>query len=301
MQTADLCLPWYWQYDVDFVQYIDEACQSRGLTLWTITPQNLIEAVNDLYTGGRSFRTLLDRAADDLRFEPIRRFALNHHLLRINPLEVSHWAEDKATMHLELIQAGLQTPYTLLIAPFVEQPLLPALDLSPLGEKFVLKPAVGGGGEGVRMNASTRTDIQKARLEYPNQKYLAQAQIEAQVIAGRAAWFRVFYVDGDTLPCWWHPLTHIYKILTPEEEQQYQLSSLHEVTQKIGQVCRLDWFSTEIALTADGRFVVVDYVNDSIDTRLQSKAMDGMPDEIMKRITCKLVDWVVLNKKAGDP
>jgi hypothetical protein len=50
----------------------------------------------------------------------------------------------------------------------------------------------------------------------------------------------------------------------------------------------LDWFTTEIALTHE-QFVVVDYVNDQIDTRVQSKAVDGAPDEIMQGIATQLV------------
>ncbi|MBK9211313.1 MAG: hypothetical protein IPL71_24705 [Anaerolineales bacterium] len=36
-------------------------------------------------------------------------------------------------------------------------------------------------------------------------------------------------------------------------------------------------------------FVVVDYVNDEIDTRVQSQALDGVPDEIMESIAKQLV------------
>jgi glutathione synthase/RimK-type ligase-like ATP-grasp enzyme len=237
---------------------------------------------------------LLDRAVDDLRFEPIRRFAKENHLRRINPLELSHWAEDKATMHLELIQAGVETPYTILIAPFIDQPILPWLDLTPLGEKFVLKPAVGGGGEGVMMNASTLDDVRCARLEFPDQKYLAQAHIEPRLLSGRKAWFRIFYVGGDCIPCWWNPSTHIYKVLTSEEETQFELAPLRQVTERIARVCKLDWFSTEIAFTNDDKFVAVDYVNDSIDTRIQSKAVDGVPDDVMKRITNRLIELSTL-------
>jgi len=285
----DLCLSWYWQYDDDFVRYIDQACTAHNLTLWQITPRNIIDSITSMVSAQIGFRTLLDRAIDDLRFEPIRRFAKENHLRRINPVEISHWAEDKATMHLELIQAGVDTPYTILIAPFVDQPVLPPLDLTPLGGKFVLKPAVGGGGEGVMMNASTLGDIRCARLEYPDQKYLAQAHIEPRLLQGRKAWFRLFYVGGDCIPCWWNPSTHVYKVLTPDEETQFELSPLRQVTERIAHVCRLDWFSTEIAFTNEGKFVVVDYVNDSIDTRIQSKAADGVPDEVMGMIAERLV------------
>jgi hypothetical protein len=46
-------------------------------------------------------------------------------------------------------------------------------------------------------------------------------------------------------------------------------------------------------LTPCGRFVVVDYVNDGIDTRIQSKAVDGAPDEIMREIAQRLVGLVL--------
>ena len=52
-------------------------------------------------------------------------------------------------MHLELISAGIHTPYTILLPPFIEQPVIPELDLMPLGHQFVIKPSHEGGGEGV--------------------------------------------------------------------------------------------------------------------------------------------------------
>ena len=200
MRDYDLCLSWYWQYDDDFARYIEAACSARGLSLLQITPRNILDSITEIYSHQAGFRTLLDRASDDLRFEPIRRFAKANRLRRINPLEVFHWAEDKATMHLELIQAGIDTPYTILIAPFVDQPILPALDLAPLGERFVLKPAVGGGGEGVMLNASTLDDIRCTRLQFPAQKYLAQAYIQPRLLSGRTAWFRCFHVAGVAFP-----------------------------------------------------------------------------------------------------
>ena len=103
-------------------------------------------------------------------------------------------------------------------------------------------------------------------------------------------------MGDESIPCWWNPATHIYSILTPDEELQFELAPLRSITKKIAKVCKLDWFSTEIALTPGGRFVVVDYVNDSIDTRIQSKAADGMPDEVMKLIAERLV--AVVARKA---
>ncbi len=77
-------------------------------------------------------------------------------------------------------------------------------------------------------------------------------------------------------------------MVTAEEEQRYHLQTLRTDTCRIAAICRLDWFSTEIALT-DEHFVVVDYVNDGIDTRLQSRAMDGVPDQVMQSIADQLM------------
>ena len=56
----------------------------------------------------------------------------------------------------------------------------------------------------------------------------------------------------------------------------------------------LHLFSTEIALTLEQHFVVVDYVNDQIDLRLQSDAPDGVPDQIVQRI-CEILAQMIFN------
>jgi hypothetical protein len=285
---SDLCLPWYWEYDIDFVHFVEQACHAQGLTLWQISPDNLLESISSLYKGEHTFNTLLDRAQGDDRFLPINNWAKEYNKKRINPIEVSLWSEDKATMHLELITAGVHTPYTILLPPFLEQPVLPQLDLAPLGGQFVIKPSNEGGGEGVVLGASSLEQILRARMQFPEQKYLVQSTVTPRTMQGRPAWFRVFYAVGKTYPCWWHPFTHVYAAVTPSEEQRYELSPLHDLTRRIASLCRLDWFTTEIALTLED-FVVVDYVNDQIDTRIQSKAVDGAPDEIMQDVASQLV------------
>jgi hypothetical protein len=284
----DLCLPWYWEYDIDFVRFAENACNEQGLTLWQVTPDNLLESVTALYKGEKTFNTLLDRSQGDDRFLPFNNWAKEYNKRRINPPELSKWSEDKATMHLELISAGIQTPYTIVIAPFLEKPALPHLDLTPLGQHFVIKPSNEGGGEGVILGAFSFDQILRARMQFPGQKYLLQATVTPRTIQGRPAWFRVFYSVGKTYPCWWHPLTHVFASVTPSEENKYELKPLHDIARCIASICRLDWFTTEIALTHD-KFVVVDYVNDQIDTRIQSKAVDGAPDEVMKSVVGQLV------------
>lgn len=292
MALYDLCLPWYWEYDAGFAHAIERACAADSLSLWQITPEHLLESVTDLYTGQAGFSALLDRANDDARFEPIRRLARDAGLFRVNPAELSKWSEDKATMHLELIAHGLNTPYTILLPPFLERPVPPPFDLHPLGADFVIKPSNGGGGEGVVLNATMLEQILRARLDFPDQKYLVQSMVAPRSLGGRKAWFRVYYVDGTVLPCWWDPQTHASCRVSSEEETAFGLAPLRELTLRVASICRLDWFSTEIAGTEEGRFVVVDYVNDHIDMRPQSQAGDGVPDSVIEEIARGLVKLV---------
>jgi hypothetical protein len=137
--------------------------------------------------------------------------------------------------------------------------------------------------------------ILRARMEFPEQKYLIQETVTPRTIHGQPAWFRVFYAVGKTFPCWWHPLSHVFSPVSAQDETRYELSPLRDITHRIASLCRLDWFSTEIALTLEN-FVVVDYVNDGIDTRIQSKAVDGVPDEVMQGIATELVRKVGMVK-----
>jgi hypothetical protein len=287
LMRYDLCLPWYWEYDDAFVGMVERACIEKGISLWQIKPDNLLESITALYKGVITFKTLLHRGQGEATFDPIPRWAKEFGARRINPAEASTWSEDKATMHLELISAGLHTPHTILLAPFLEQPVLPPIDLTPLGENFVIKPSNGGGGEGVILGANSVDEILKARMEFPEQKYLVQAHVTPRIINGRTAWFRVFFANGEAYPCWWDTETHIYNTVTAEEEGGDGLSRLGEVAKRIASICKLDWFTTEIALADE--FIVVDYVNDQIDTRVKSRAMDGVPDEIMERVARQLV------------
>lgn len=284
----DLCLPWYWEYDDAFVAMVERACIEEGLSLWQIKPDNLLESITALYKGVNTFKTLLHRGQGDPAFDPIPRWAKEFGARRINPAEASLWSEDKATMHLELISAGLHTPHTILLAPFLEQPVIPSIDLTPLGGNFVIKPSNGGGGEGVILGANSVEEILRARMEFPEQKYLVQAHVTPRFLNGKPAWFRVFFANGETYPCWWNTETHIYETVTAEEKAGDGLSRLGDVTKRIASICKLDWFTTEIALADE--FIVVDYVNDQIDTRVKSRAMDGVPDEIMEQVARQLVN-----------
>jgi hypothetical protein len=293
MRSYDFCLAWNWEYDADFVKLLDLACQSRGLSLLQISPENLPETMRSLANKEITFQIFFDRASDaDPRFIPVVQWACNHAVYYINPHELACRAWDKVAMH-QAISASMETPVTIVLPSYDEQPLLPAIDLASLGEGFTIKPALGGGGDGVITKATSVSQVLSARQEFSSQRYLLQAHIIPAQLGPRMAWFRVTYCLGKVYPCWWDNCTHIYTPVTSDEANSHHLTPLHSLTSSIAQICGLELFSTEITLTPDGRFVIVDYVNDPIDLRLQSKALDGVPNDIVLDITDRLAEFVL--------
>ncbi len=289
----DFCFAWNWEYDADFTQLLSAASVRSCLSLLQVTPANLETTVQSLANGELSFRALFDRASDgDVGFMPIVQWAQAHGIPCVNSYLQSRQAINKASCHLDFITAGLYTPYTIILPTYKEQPDIPYVDLSPLGPLFAIKPSHGGGGDGVIVEATTWSQVLDARQQFPDDHYLLQAHITPVVLDGREAWFRVIGCVGNVYPCWWDTRTHVYMPLTAEDESRFGLQALREISLTIGQLYGLELYSTEIAYTAEGSFVVVDYINDPIDLRVQSKALDGIPDAIAGDIAEKLVGYV---------
>lgn len=289
----DLCFAWNWKYDQDFATLLEKACQSRGISLLKLVPENIETLTRALQNGELHFSAYYDRASDaDSRFTAFAEWSSRQPVLFVNNFLKAQAAQNKASCHLRLISAGLYAPYTIILPPYRERPDIPPNDLSPLGPRFTIKPAHGGGGEGVVVDANCWEQACLARQQFPEDHYLLQTYIEPQVIHGKTAWFRVLFCAGKVYLCWWDTVTHIYSPVSSEEEAQYQLEPLYAITEAIARICQIEIFSTEIARTENGTFVVVDYVNDPLDLRLQSHAVDGIPDSIVNDIAGRLADYV---------
>jgi hypothetical protein len=298
MVTYDLCMAWNWEYDVEFAALLSAACRAKDLSLLQVTPDNLDDLLHALAERRVGLRAFFDRASEvDARFMPLVRWVCETGIYCINAYERASRTWDKAVMHWALVNAGLDVPPTIILPAYVEQPILSSVDLAPLGEQFTIKPAHGSGGEGVMTQATAWDQALSVRQEHATDRYLLQAHVAPRELDSRPAWFRVIYCAGRIYPCWWDPHTHMYTPVTFAEKSGHNLDPLDDVTVVIAGLCRLDLFSTEIALTSAGLFVVVDYVNDQIDLRLQSQAMDGVPDEIVRDIAERLVGQVLVHRQ----
>ncbi|MCU0643208.1 MAG: hypothetical protein MUC94_03020 [bacterium] len=295
-QIFDFCVATDWEYDKDFVSLIEQVAREKyALKTYVVEPFNLDETIHCVHHGELKFRFFYDRGSDSSpEFLELHNLMLQNAVPILDSLERLKWTSDKATMHLEFIANGLITPYTIIIPPFntTEKILLSLVDLANLGRPFIIKPAnTTGGGIGVVDGAETLQDVLAARKVYDNDKYLLQEKVTPIEQDGQRFWFRVFFCCGNIYCSWWDDATHVYEMLSPDHVKAYQLDELFNIVEKISKIIQLNFFSTEIALSQNGKFVVIDYVNEICDMRLKSFHRDGVPDEIVHKIVNHIVDY----------
>ena len=278
MNIFDLAIAYDWEFDVEFVSVIEKHLQQYGLTTYIINYKN--RKLN--------FLSYLDRASDvDENFLELAKILTRRKINIFNPYKNIAHSIDKATMHLEFITSGIHVPYSIIIPPHSQSKeiFISVEDLSILGRPFVIKPCnTTGGGIGVVKGAETLKEVLTERLKHSDDKYLIQEKVYPTILDGKRAWFRCYWAFGKPVCVWWDDETHRYDVLHNPEIEKFGLKKLYWLTRVIHKITRLDFFSTEIALTNKNIFVVIDYVNDQCDMRLKSLHEDGVPDKIVAEI-----------------
>jgi len=172
----------------------------------------------------------------------------------------------------------------------------------------VIKPARGWGWKGVVLGARGDLEaISTARDFDRGDDFLVQRQVPYAFLPDdqgdtRPAWWRVFYLFGEMIPCWWNPENGEYRLMSLRELSMNELLPLARLSAEIGRLSGMDFFSTEICLAeepampgaqyqAAGRpFYVIDYVNDQCDVRCQSRHASAPPDEVVRHLAERFAD-----------
>ncbi len=304
MEVYNLALAYVWEYDVDFISLIEGKFNEAGFSTFIITEHNIDEVLDKVLHRKLHFNFFLDRAWDvDSRYESLGKILTRRKCILFNPYKNVIHAIDKASMHLEFITAGLHVPHSIIIPPHSESEdiFISLEDLAILGRPFIIKPCnTTGGGVGVVTGAETLKEILEERIINCDDKYILQQKIYPKIIEGKRAWFRSFWAFGKPIPVWWDDQTHLYETITPGEYVNFRLRSLKQITKKIAKLISLDFFSTEIVLTDDDKFLVIDYVNDQCDMRIKSKHYDGIPDIIVDEIIKSMLRFAVRYKLSNE-
>ena len=287
----DVWILWEWPYDRHFVEAILEDADAVGVTALAIGPSAMGDALARLRAALDAPKVVVDRASDALdSARDIAALARLRGAVVMNDPERVGAAVDKARMHLALMSIGVDVPWTLVAPALSQDPTWQWDHDARIGRPFVIKPSHGSGGDGVVVDATCEQDVAMARDARPTEAHLLQEFVPAADLAGRPAYFRAIYCLGQVDACFWDPRTRRYALPGPEDEGSPWIERLSALSRSIARVAAMALFSTEVAMTADGRLVAVDYVNDMCDLRLASRHPDGIPDSVVRRVSRRIAE-----------
>lgn len=295
-----------------FFEWLREACEVRGLRFEVLEEGSVDEVRRGIGAGRLAIRTLLDLSAawwdhDDPYVQLC--YAVKDSGGRvIDDPDAAMMADHKAVSHHRLRQAGIPVPPTVLIRRWEPDRGLTRQERRLLGERVVIKPARGWGWKGVVLGSKgDLTSIARAREFDRTDDFLVQRQVSFITLTDddgipRPSWWRVFYLFGEIIPCWWNPENGDYRLMSLRELWTHELLSLARLTAEIARISRMDFFSTEICLADEesapgaawqvgGRqLYVIDYVNDQCDIRCRSLNPAGPPDEVVRHLAERFAD-----------
>ncbi len=312
-----------------FDRWLAQAAAARGLTCALLHEGVLAEATRRLYQGRLTIGLHLDYfALWHLAGNPYASLAQavqDNGGRTINPPARARLYTDKAAAHAELLRRRLGVPATLLVRPWMTEPLLsPAartrLGLDEPGARVYVKPANGFAGRGVLRVEKTDPEtlanaLRTARQHEPQDAYLIQREVRSPRLlcedgVVRPAYWRILHCLGELLPFWWSAQERehgrpSYRRVTAAEARRFRLRPVLAYAAALACLSRLAWFSTELCLSEgseESRFAVegpdgqrwpvvaVDYLNDQCDVDVQSRWLGAPPDAVVRYLAERFAD-----------
>lgn len=285
MEKYDFALAWDGNNRENFIKWIKRECAARKLNFILIDEDNVYRVIRSLEKGRIKISFLLDTAADYyIPNDPFTRLCYAtkdaEGFVSCDP-DDARQASNKAVTHYDLLKAHVPVPYTVVVRNWEPDNFsLSKEELKKLRRPFIIKPASGFGQKGVVKDATgSIIEIAKARHFNRGDNFLLQEKIEPHSLGGNQGWFRVYFLFGEIIPCWWNTETGWYKHVTLREMYNYRLLPLARIVSEIARITDMDFFSSEIALTVsqnkDKKFVAIDYVNDQPELCVRSEKFDG--------------------------
>jgi hypothetical protein len=294
----DLAMTHKLDTDDYFIHCIQRLCAEARLNFFLIEPV-WVEAFYDYVKQGKVWpRVLLNMHSEhhqpeDL-FHRLVKLTASQNTQVIDPPERAQAAFDKSRLHPRLVEANIPVPWTRIVSR--ERPAgwqLSEAERTALGTPFVIKPAMGYGRKGLVLDASGLADLDRSISQWLDSHYLFQRRIVPRLREGIPVYFRVYFVFGTVWLSWWNCYNDNYRLVTEAERVELGLGRLEEIIRHIAAITGMTFFSSEMAQTEEGDFIVIDYVNDQCHLLSQSAHPQmGVPDELVGAIARRLVEAV---------
>lgn len=296
----DFALTWVNSRQERFVQWLKAECKTRRMSMLVAGPENVRGIVKDVEEGRLKIKFLLDNEAS--YNDPIDIYGRLCYAVKdtggcvVCDPDYARAASNKSITHYDLIRAKIDVPHTIIVRNWQPDTFcLSAQEKKSLGDEFIIKPATGFGQKGVVKYAKgSIAEIATARNFNRGDNFLLQEKVAPLWLDEKMAWFRVYYLFGEVIPCWWDTETGRYAYVTLKEFNAHKLLPLMRIVSEIARITRLEFFSSEIALVKLGnnprRFIAVDYVNDQPELCVRPQAINGPLEGVTEYIAKRCVE-----------
>ncbi|MBL7198279.1 MAG: hypothetical protein ISS47_09295 [Candidatus Omnitrophica bacterium] len=304
MKIYDFAFAWDGDRREKILKWIRRECSLRNLNFLLVNDNNVSRVISDLEKGRLKIRFLLDTAAEyyipkDLYTRLCYAVKDVEGYIACDP-DDARQAANKAVTHYDLLRANVPVPYTVVVRDWEPDNFkLTKDELKRMGKPFIIKPASGFGQKGVIKDATgSIVEIAKARHFNRGDSFLLQEKIIPTFLGDKQGWFRVYFLFGEIIPCWWNTESGWYSHVTLREMYNYKLLPLARITSEIARITNMDFFSSEIAVSGRGkdrRFVAIDYVNDQPELNVRSEKVSrgfigGPVPEVIEHIAERVIE-----------
>lgn len=305
MKIYDFGLIWSSGIKQRLAYTIEKECKLRGLSFLLVTRKNARRIIEELERGRLKIRFLLDTEADYAypkdTFARLCYAAKDSGSYVVCDPDDARQASNKAITHYDLLRANIPVPYTVVVRNWEPRSFrLSKEERQKLGVPFIIKPATGFGQHGVVKGGSI-AEIAKARHYDRGDDFLLQKICNPIMLGGKQAWFRIYYLFGEIIPCWWNTETGLYAHLTLREMNNFRLLPLAKLVSEIANITKMEFFTSEISLSGEGKerkFMVIDYVNDQPDLCVHpgGKPGEGPIPEVIQHLAERIaeISWRML-------
>ncbi len=273
-----------------FAHKLRELCGQMNLTYFLVNDTWVNEFHQKLAEKKIRVKVMLDLTAnqrlDDDPYVLLAKEVKQQKGQVIDDPDITAESAHKGYLHEKLVEAKVPVPPTIIVGrEEVDTFELTREQKAKVGVPFVVKPAWGDSGVGVEVNAYSEESLCWSAQQAPHSDaFLIQKRVEPLTLGNHLGWFRLFHIFREVIPCWWHPATHEYQMVTPRQMRQFKLGPLRKIMRGIAQVSQMKKFTSEICLHEDGQFYAVDYVNADPDMNPRSFYANGVPDEIVRHV-----------------
>jgi hypothetical protein len=284
-----------------------QAMSAYGLSCLLINDSSANRAVQAVKNGSLRPLVYLDLCSSpDTPYLPLLQAMADAGVHTICDPKMLGWTY-KAISHPALEKAGLPLPPTVILNRNDADRDLNAEELARIGDRCVIKPSFGVAGRGAVIGVPpVKTQIATARDFNRNDDWLVQKMMSWTKFGDRQAYIRAYNILGYRTLMWWNN-EQGYSSLTWEDLQRHDLLPTIELIDRIAAITGVEFFSTEIAITADAgeaptqsRFCLIDYLNDQCD--IDPHAYPGRsPPETWVRWICERMAEFTWRKKRDLP